>query len=56
MSVLNTMQTCIEMISTQNKNPLFKRIREGFPQKKSLLEKQLALLHQKDYDEQKCIL
>ena len=50
MSVLNAMQACIEMISPQNKSPLFTRIREGFPQKKRLLEKQLALLHQKDYD------
>ena len=50
MSVLNAMQACIEMISPQNKKPLYTRIREGFPQKKGLLEKQLALLHQKDYD------
>ncbi len=50
MSVLNAMQACIELISPQHNHPMFFRIKEAFPRKKSLLEKQLTLLHQKDYD------
>ena len=49
MSVLNAMQACIELISKQEDNPLFIRIKEAFPRKKSLLEKQLALLHRDNY-------
>mgnify|MGYP003705894777 FL=1 len=50
MSVLNAMQACIELISKQEDNPLFIRIKEAFPRKKSLLEKQLALLHRDNYN------
>ncbi|MDB2701520.1 indoleamine 2,3-dioxygenase [Flavobacteriaceae bacterium] len=49
MSVLNAMQACIELISKQEDNPLFIRIKEALPRKKSLLEKQLALLHRDNY-------
>ena len=41
MSVLNVMQACIELISKQEDNPLFIRIKEALPRKKSLLEKNL---------------
>ena len=41
------MQACIEMISPQNKKPLYTRIREGFPQKKGLLEKTIGSIASK---------